>query len=421
MRVVRGAMIGIIGIVAALLGGCDHRIELWRKTANDIRVFIAPFPCAALSGKVLTNSATSTFYEMLGSQWWVGGDGDGCRVGLGRRCFPDIPQSYHDKYARRVTFINQQGAAQDAKVWVVNQTNMAPVVFKETAIRHGIPIDIPTAFPPDLKEPGLTCVNLVTIPWRTDQNRPFWVADATLQTNPAPFAANNTFTGDILIGLLVFFILGTFFAGAGHSARSALRSFMFAAASLIVLTVLQQQMISEPYQRLLSVQNYYQFFSKLPRTAWGQFLPISANNMTIFMAGPPLTTALEQPAELFYLIVLFILVLWLGGFGKLAVVGMYYLFVPHRAATYILPALRDEDRIDAGGLADALTPSDESLINPPPAYQSRSQAAKASALKAKLDADAEVAEAAIRRERARAALADAEREVKEAKRRARDI
>jgi hypothetical protein len=42
-------------------------------------------------------------------------------------------------------------------------------------------------------------------------------------------------------------------------------------------------------------------------------------------------------------------------------------------------------------------------------------------LKEKLDADAEIAEAAVRRERARAALADAEREVKEAKRRAKEL
>lgn len=104
--------------------------------------------------------------------------------------------------------------------------------------------------------------------------------------------------------------------------------------------------------------------------------------------------------------------------------GLHYFFVPHPAGPFVLPALREETRIDVKGLAGALTPSaglEGLFTRPPPAYQSQNQAEKARVLKEKLDADTELAEAAVRRERARAALADAEREVAEAKRRAKKL
>ena len=98
--------------------------------------------------------------------------------------------------------------------------------------------------------------------------------------------------------------------------------------------------------------------------------------------------------------------------------GCHYLFVPHPAEPIIRPALRQGTSIDTAALADVVEPVIKHLHHPPPVYQSENQAARARALKDKIDADTELAEAALRRERAAAELRDAERRLAEAKRKA---
>jgi hypothetical protein len=97
--------------------------------------------------------------------------------------------------------------------------------------------------------------------------------------------------------------------------------------------------------------------------------------------------------------------------------GWNYLFVEHPAEPVVGPALQTQSPINPRELKDALTTGRAELENPLPAYHYRNQTERAEALKEKLQADAEIAEAAIRRERARAALAEAERELAEAKHR----
>jgi hypothetical protein len=98
--------------------------------------------------------------------------------------------------------------------------------------------------------------------------------------------------------------------------------------------------------------------------------------------------------------------------------GCHYLFVPHAAEPIITPALRRGTSIDTAALADVIEPDMKHFHHPPPAYQSENQAARARALKDKIDADTELAEAALRRERAAAELKHAERRLAEAKRKA---
>src|ERR1700730_13317243 len=123
MRAGRTATIGILGIAAMLLAGCDDRQNLWRAKTDDIRVFITPFPCTAFSGKVPVDNTNSIFYEMLGSQWWT--SNDACRGAI--VCPPSSWAMPSDRYARRITFINQQGVVQDIKAWVTGQTDMMPL------------------------------------------------------------------------------------------------------------------------------------------------------------------------------------------------------------------------------------------------------------------------------------------------------
>jgi hypothetical protein len=346
--VARWVTIGIVVIMAATLGGCDalQRQNLWRTKTDHIRIFVTPIRCSIFSESTVGKSpifgmGDLTFYEMLESQWWI--NNDACRGAI--VCPPSSWAMPSDRYARRITFINQQGAVQNSKAWVVDQTNAMPLSVDVSA-KHNIPY---TAFPPDLKNPAFTCVSVVTIPWQRDRNRPFWVADTTLQMDPTELLRNNAFTGVILSGFAVLFTFGTLFAGAGFDRggarwRGVFLSLTIAAVGFIILVVIRENGLVEPYDRLLRIQDYYRFFSSLPQTAGGYLLPLHTKTMASLFWGPPLTTELDQSVEKFEFVALCLLLLWLLFFWKRALMGFYYLLVPHRAETFVLPALRTDDR-----------------------------------------------------------------------------
>jgi hypothetical protein len=112
----------------------------------------------------------------------------------------------------------------------------------------------------------------------------------------------------------------------------------------------------------------------------------------------------------FHFIVALFLVLpfFLIRFFKRFVMGCHYVFVAHPAAPVVDQAHATGGAIDAKALVRALTPTDEELKGQSRKWRFmlRSDAAKARALKEKLDAEAAVATAAVARERARAARND---------------
>jgi AraC-like DNA-binding protein len=98
-----------------------------------------------------------------------------------------------------------------------------------------------------------------------------------------------------------------------------------------------------------------------------------------------------------------------------------WFFVKHPAESIVSPALRDNRPVNAKHLAAMLRDTESAMsASAPPAYFSEQQAEKARRLAEKLDADARLAEATIQRERKRAELEDAERDFKEAQRKARE-
>ncbi len=90
--------------------------------------------------------------------------------------------------------------------------------------------------------------------------------------------------------------------------------------------------------------------------------------------------------------------------------GLYYVFTEHPAEAVVEPALKEGKPVDMSALTRELAPDHDELDNPRPAYQYRSEAQKAEALKEKLKKDAELARAAINRERTRAARDDEQKE-----------
>lgn len=95
--------------------------------------------------------------------------------------------------------------------------------------------------------------------------------------------------------------------------------------------------------------------------------------------------------------------------------GWNYLFVAHPAAPIVNPALRGKS-VDVEGLANVLVEGAQDSGDEA-TYHYQHQAEKARALAEKLNADSAIAEARAERERRRAELAEAERFLKETRRR----
>lgn len=130
----------------------------------------------------------------------------------------------------------------------------------------------------------------------------------------------------------------------------------------------------------------------------------------VFLIFPQFAYATSLPgrgwydfgSSLFNFSVLVMLPLFLWMYTKPFLAGFDYLFVPHPAENAVKTALRLGEPVDGAKLSAALMPDINELMAPPPAYHSHNQAAKARALREKLQADQALAEELIRREQARA-------------------
>jgi hypothetical protein len=106
-------------------------------------------------------------------------------------------------------------------------------------------------------------------------------------------------------------------------------------------------------------------------------------------------------------------------YGKKFVGGCHYLFVRHPTEPIITPALQSGDAVDHRAVGRVL--AGEAIDGgAKPTFHYTNQAKKAREAAENLVADAKLAELKLRRERARAALLDAEQEVREAQKRARE-
>ena len=60
----------------------------------------------------------------------------------------------------------------------------------------------------------------MTVPWQKNRNRPYWVADETLNTEPATIKATNDTAGLIVMLVFAMFAVSTGFVAAGNKART---------------------------------------------------------------------------------------------------------------------------------------------------------------------------------------------------------
>jgi hypothetical protein len=106
----------------------------------------------------------------------------------------------------------------------------------------------------------------------------------------------------------------------------------------------------------------------------------------------------------------------LVAYARFIVAGLHYLFVPHPAEAVAAEALRSGDLFDKDMLADALTGAVDEFDQYPPLHETENQLRRAHALRNRIEVDGDIAEAAMRRDRARAAQAEAEKDLREARR-----
>lgn len=95
--------------------------------------------------------------------------------------------------------------------------------------------------------------------------------------------------------------------------------------------------------------------------------------------------------------------------------GYHYLVVRHPVEAVAAPALRSGGLLDKKKLVDALRGDPNEFTDHPPLHRTQNLLRRAHLLREKIETDADIAEAAMRRDRARALQAEAEADLREAR------
>jgi hypothetical protein len=125
----------------------------------------------------------------------------------------------------------------------------------------------------------------------------------------------------------------------------------------------------------------------------------------VVAADVPLIASLYTVPALFFLLF----------YASFIFAGVHYLFVRHPAEAVAAEALRSGDLFDKEKLVDALSGDPQDFGEPPPLHQTQNLLRRAQLLREKIETDGDIADAATRRDRARAMQAEAERDLREAR------
>jgi hypothetical protein len=307
-------------LIAATMSACDARRDLWYRATDDVRMFITPAACTLNAGA--QPLANQKYYQAVSSRWWVN---DPCR---GAIC-PPLSAEHPDRYAFGITFVNDQGVPVLRKLWVVNRRDVLAFSVGMSS-KSNVPSWLHT---PPAGRTGETCVSLTTVPWQKDRNRPFWVADATLQTDRRALQATADKVGLMVLLLGAIAAVGTGIVAIGYFDAPALRSggvircLLVGGGAVAALMFISSNQVSEPLGRLSQAQDYYNFYERLPK-AGGALLPLDGFAAGRLFAGPPLTIDVMPSTDTFYTL------FWLAVFGwvvlhvKRLYMGLYWLLVP---------------------------------------------------------------------------------------------
>jgi hypothetical protein len=127
----------------------------------------------------------------------------------------------------------------------------------------------------------------------------------------------------------------------------------------------------------------------------------------------PVAVARDVPSRVFFY--LLPTCIFLVAYARFVFAGYHYLFVRHPAEEIAAPALRTGELFDQQKLVDALGGDPQDLVDHPPLHRTQNLLHRAQVLREKIEADADIAEAAMRRDRARAAQAEAEDDLRKAR------
>ena len=171
------------------------------------------------------------------------------------------------------------------------------------------------------------CNVLVDVPVsRNDARRPYYVEPEAAKT--AEYKSLTQVTplwGLLLVMVCVALILS--FWGFEHAEYW----FKYAGGLLVVMglcLLIYYFCVEAPWQEYQGALAYLKFFDHLPRNASGELLPITPEQLSFIVAGPPHPRSAQFKSELFAWATGGLTALWLIVIAPFVVMGIYWLAVP---------------------------------------------------------------------------------------------
>jgi hypothetical protein len=167
---------------------------------------------------------------------------------------------------------------------------------------------------------------LAEVPVSRDGRHPYYVEPEGEKT-----AEHNSLTPVTPISVLLFVLVcvALFLSFWGFEHASQWRSWAGILLAMIgVSTVLYFFCVDEPWQEYQQALAYLKWFDQLPRTASGDLLPISPQQLAYLVAGPTHPHSTQFHFEVFAWVAGGLISLWLLITSPFAVMGVYWLAVP---------------------------------------------------------------------------------------------
>jgi hypothetical protein len=170
------------------------------------------------------------------------------------------------------------------------------------------------------------CNVLAEVPVSRDGRQPYYVEPEAAKT--AEYNSLKPFTVPSLL-LLIFVELAIFLSFWGFERFELFCKWV--GTLLVILAgsaVLYYFCMEAPWQEYQKALSYLKYFDQLPRTASGDLLPISQQQLAYLVAGPPHPTSTHFYFDVFVWIANGLIGLWLLVTSPFVVMGIYWLAVP---------------------------------------------------------------------------------------------
>jgi hypothetical protein len=170
------------------------------------------------------------------------------------------------------------------------------------------------------------CNVLAEVPVSRDGRHPYYVEPEGGKTTEYN---SLTLVTPISVLLLLLVCVALFLSFWGFERASQWRSWAGILLAMIgVSMVLYFFCVNEPWQQYRQALAYVKWFDQLPRTASGELLPISPQQLAHLVAGPTHPNSTEFNFDFFAWVASGLISLWLLITSPFAVMGVYWLAVP---------------------------------------------------------------------------------------------